>query len=93
MTQLNCVFLLRQIFISLSSLILDIPNQIKPESCDSKEEKPEVACPSDEAREQVTTQLEQKESSTHSNPRSATDGKVSASKSRNRAGRKLGAKK
>ncbi|XP_026199767.1 lysine methyltransferase 5Ab [Anabas testudineus] len=76
-----------------SKLEKDIPNQIKPESCDSKEEKPEVACPSDEVREQVTTQLEQKESSTHSNPRSATDGKVSASKSRNRAGRKLGAKK
>ncbi|XP_037633682.1 lysine methyltransferase 5Ab [Sebastes umbrosus] len=71
----------------------DIPNEIKSESCESKEQKPETACHSHEIREQATDQLEQKESTTHTNARSAADIKVSAPKPRSKTGRKLGAKK
>lgn len=84
-----------QYSISLSCflLILDIPNQIKSESCDSKEQKPEVGCSTHGVREQATAQLEQKQSSTHTNARSSANSKVSASKPRKRTGCKLGAKK
>lgn len=80
-------------FILCFLLILDLPNEIKSESCESKEQKPEMACHSHGIREQGSDQLEQKESTTHTNGRSAADVKVSASKPRSRTGRKLGAKK
>jgi len=106
MTQLNLFFwrgnftllikakCFRQLSISfcVPFLILDVPNEIKSESCEVKEEKPETACHSHGIREQASEQLEQKESTMHTNGRSAADTKVSASKPR-RAGRKLGAKK
>ncbi|KAL7392090.1 hypothetical protein ABVT39_019483 [Epinephelus coioides] len=76
----------------MSKLKKDVPNEIKSESCEVKEEKPETACHSHGIREQASEQLEQKESTMHTNGRSAADTKVSASKPR-RAGRKLGAKK
>ncbi|XP_070760747.1 lysine methyltransferase 5Ab [Enoplosus armatus] len=76
----------------MSKLKKDIPNEIKSENCESKEQKPEMACHSHVMREQATDQLEQKESTTHTNARPAAD-KVSASKTRIRTGRKLGAKK
>ncbi|XP_059193484.1 lysine methyltransferase 5Ab [Centropristis striata] len=71
----------------------DTPNEIKSKSCDPKEPQPEIACPSHGIKQQGTDQLEQKESSTHTNARTAADIKVSTSKPRSRAGRKLGAKK
>ncbi|KAM9360926.1 lysine methyltransferase 5Ab [Symphorus nematophorus] len=77
----------------MSKLKKDVPNERKSESCESKEQKPEMACHSHGKREQATDQLEQRESITHTNVRSATDGKASASKSRSRTARKLGAKK
>lgn len=67
-------------------LILDIPNEIKSVSCESKEQKPEMSCHSHGIREQATDQHEQKESSTH------TNGRSTASKPRSRAGRKHRAK-
>ncbi|XP_076587768.1 lysine methyltransferase 5Ab [Chaetodon auriga] len=76
-----------------SKLKKDIPNEIKSESCESKEQKPEMAPHIHGMREQATDQLEQKGPPTHTNIRSAADSKVSASKSRSRSGRKLGAKK
>ncbi|KAK9522804.1 hypothetical protein VZT92_019249 [Zoarces viviparus] len=72
----------------------DIPNEIKSESCESKEQKPEMTSSSHEIRKQSTDQLEQKESTTHTSAKSAalSDNKVS-DKPRSRTGRKLGAKK
>lgn len=81
-TSILCVF-----------FVLDIPNEIKAESGESKEQMPEMACHCHGIREQATDQLEQKESTTHANARSAADSKVSASKTRSRAGRKPGGKK
>ncbi|XP_070712185.1 N-lysine methyltransferase KMT5A-like [Pempheris klunzingeri] len=57
----------------------DMPNEIKPESCEPNERMPELT--------------EQKESTTHTSARSAADGKVSASKTLSKTGRKLGGKK
>ncbi|XP_039659843.1 lysine methyltransferase 5Ab isoform X2 [Perca fluviatilis] len=71
----------------------DLPNEIKSESCESKEQKPEMACHSHVIREQGPDQIEKKESTTHTNGRSAADLKLSASKPQSRTGRKLGAKK
>ncbi|TKS78656.1 N-lysine methyltransferase KMT5A-A [Collichthys lucidus] len=71
----------------------DIPNEIKPESCESKEQKLEMTCPSHGMKKQATDQVEQNKSTTLTNARSAADGKVSASKSRSRTGRRAGAKK
>ncbi|XP_041792989.1 lysine methyltransferase 5Ab [Chelmon rostratus] len=76
-----------------SKMKKDISNEIKSESCESKEQKPEMACHSHGSREQAADQLEQKGSTAHTNVRSAVDSKVSASKSRSRTGRKLRAKK
>ncbi|XP_068422957.1 lysine methyltransferase 5Ab isoform X2 [Clinocottus analis] len=73
-----------------SKLKKDIPNEIKSESYESKEQKPETACHG--IRKQSTDQLEQKESITHTSSKSAADDTVS-DKPRSRAGRKLGAKK
>ncbi|XP_044051655.1 lysine methyltransferase 5Ab [Siniperca chuatsi] len=77
----------------MSNLKKDILNEIKSDSCESKEQEPKMACLSHGMREQATDQLEQKESTTHTNTRSAADIKASASKTRSRTGRKLGAKK
>ncbi|XP_034727722.1 lysine methyltransferase 5Ab [Etheostoma cragini] len=74
-----------------SKLKKDVSNEIKSESCESKEQKPEMACHG--IREQSPDQLKQKESSTHTNGRAAADIKLSASKPRSRTGRKLRAKK
>lgn len=76
----------------LCFFILDIPNEIKSESCESKEQKPEMACHSHGMREQTNEQLEN-ESTKQTNARPATDSKVSASKTRSRTGRKSGPKK
>ncbi|KAK2902077.1 lysine methyltransferase 5Ab [Channa argus] len=77
----------------LSKLGNDIPNESRCESCESKEQNPEMACPSRGVKEQATVQVEQKESRRLSNARSATDDKVSASKPQSRSGRKHGSKK
>ncbi|KAI3372074.1 hypothetical protein L3Q82_006927 [Scortum barcoo] len=47
----------------------DIPNDIKSESCESKEQRPEVACHSPGVREQAAEQVEQKEFTTRMNAR------------------------
>ncbi|KAA8592211.1 hypothetical protein FQN60_017666 [Etheostoma spectabile] len=70
---------------------LNVSSEIKSESCESKEQKPEMACHG--IREPDPDQLKQKESTTHTNGRAAADIKLSASKPRSRSGRKLGAKK
>ncbi|XP_029295704.1 lysine methyltransferase 5Ab [Cottoperca gobio] len=77
----------------MSKIKKDMPNEIKSESCESKEQMPEMACHSHGIREKATDQPEKKESTTHTNGRSAADVKVLASKPRSRTGRKLGAKK
>lgn len=77
-------------WILVSFLILEMSSEIKPESCESKEQRAEMACHSHGIREQTTDQLEQKESTSHTNAGSAT---VSTSKSRSRTGRKPRAKK
>ncbi|GAA6224693.1 N-lysine methyltransferase KMT5A-like [Lates japonicus] len=71
----------------------DMPNEMKSESCESKEQKPEMPCHSHGIREQFADQLDQKESTTRTNVGSAAGSKVSASKPQSRTGRKLGAKK
>ncbi|XP_068560060.1 lysine methyltransferase 5Ab [Cebidichthys violaceus] len=70
----------------------DIPNEIKSESCESKEQKPEMTYSSHGIAKQPTDQLEQKESTTHTSAKSAADNKVS-DKPQSRTGRKLGTKK
>ncbi|XP_037338345.2 lysine methyltransferase 5Ab isoform X1 [Pungitius pungitius] len=70
-----------------SKLKKDSPNEIK---CESREQKLDVACPSQVIRTQPTEQLQQKESTTSAT--SAADSKVPV-KPRSRTGRKLGAKK
>ncbi|XP_068994712.1 lysine methyltransferase 5Ab [Embiotoca jacksoni] len=77
----------------MSKLKKDIPSEIKPGSCESKEQKTEMACHSHGVKEHATDQHEQKDSTTHTDGRSATDSKVSASKPRSRTGRKPAAKK
>ncbi|KAK2837227.1 hypothetical protein Q5P01_014439 [Channa striata] len=72
----------------LSKQEKDMPN----ESCESKEQNPEKACPSRGVREQAAEQVKQSESRTPGNARSAKDCKVSASKPQ-RSGRKHGSKK
>lgn len=80
-------------FILCFFFISDIPNEIKSESCKSKEQMPETACHGHGIREKAIDQPEQKESTMHPNATSAADSKVSASKTRSRTGRKLGKKK
>ncbi|XP_056274271.1 lysine methyltransferase 5Ab isoform X3 [Pseudoliparis swirei] len=70
----------------------DIPNDIKSERCESKEQKPETACHGHGIRKQSTDHLEPKESPMHTSAKSAVDNKV-PDKPRSRTGRKLGAKK
>ncbi|XP_040011803.1 lysine methyltransferase 5Ab [Xiphias gladius] len=77
----------------LLKLKKDIPNEVKSESCESKEQKPEMACQSHGIREQFTDQPDQKESTTHTDARLQAGKKVTASKPRSRTGPKLGAKK
>ncbi|XP_071339109.1 lysine methyltransferase 5Ab isoform X2 [Trachinotus anak] len=77
----------------MSKLKKDIPNEMKSESCESKEQKPEMPCHSHGIREQLTDQLDQKESTTHTNAKSAADSKVSASKPQSKTGHKVRAKK
>ncbi|KAL6114142.1 kmt5a [Pungitius sinensis] len=72
-----------------SKLKKDLPNEIKSERCESREQKLDMACPSQVIR---TQSAEQKESTTHTSATSAADNKVSG-KPRSRTGRKLGAKK
>jgi len=79
--------------LDLSKLKKDMPNEIKPDSCESKEQRAEMSCHSHGIREQATDQLEQKESTSHTNTGSATDSNISKSKSRSRTGRKPRAKK
>lgn len=74
-------------------LILDVPNEVKSERCESKEQNPEIPCHSHGTGEQLSDQFDQKESTTHTNARSAADGKVPAPKPRNRTGNKVRAKK
>ncbi|XP_073322599.1 lysine methyltransferase 5Ab [Pagrus major] len=77
----------------VSKLKKDVPNEIKSESCESKDQKPEAACHSQGTREQAEDQLEQKESTTHTNARPAAESKVSAPKTQSRTGPKFRAKK
>lgn len=79
--------------ISCLFLILDKPNKIKSERCDSKNQRPEISCSSKEVEKRASDRHMQKESSMQANGKSAIDGKVSASKPRSRTGRKHGAKK
>lgn len=72
-------------------LTADSPNEIQSGSCGSKEQKRDMACPSQVSRKQSTDQLEQKESTTHTSAKSAGD-KVSE-KPQSRTGRKRRAKK
>uniref|UniRef100_A0A3Q3WVP4 [histone H4]-lysine(20) N-methyltransferase n=1 Tax=Mola mola TaxID=94237 RepID=A0A3Q3WVP4_MOLML len=74
-------------------LISDVPNEIKSESCESKEQRPEMVCQSHATREQASDQPEKNETATHTTLRPAADSKVSASKTRKGTGRKLSAKK
>ncbi|XP_040052175.2 lysine methyltransferase 5Ab isoform X1 [Gasterosteus aculeatus] len=74
-----------------SKLKKDSPNEIQSGSCGSKEQKRDMACPSQVSRKQSTDQLEQKESTTHTSAKSAAD-KVSE-KPQSRTGRKRRAKK
>ncbi|XP_045891161.1 lysine methyltransferase 5Ab [Micropterus dolomieu] len=73
----------------MSKLKKDMPDEIKSESCEPKEQKSEMAC----LRHGIREQVEQKESTTHTDTRSAADIKVSATKTRSRNGRKVRAKK
>lgn len=78
----------------VSKLKKDIPKEMKCESSESKEQKPEIPCRSHGIREQCTDQPDQKEPTTYTNQvKSAADVKVTASKPRSRTGHKLGAKK
>ncbi|XP_022052044.1 lysine methyltransferase 5Ab [Acanthochromis polyacanthus] len=71
-----------------------IPSGIKSDSCEPKEQQPEVARHTLGIREQAAAQPEQKEPTPHSDvKRSAINSKVSEAKPRSRTGRKLGAKK
>lgn len=63
------------------SLILDIPNETTSENSESKEQKAESACRTHGIKEQATGAV------------AAADKQVSASKTRNRTGRKIKAKK
>lgn len=74
-------------FILCFFLFLDVPNEIKAESCESKDQNPEAACQSQGVREQAEDQLERKESTAHANVRPA------ASKTQSRTGPKFRAKK
>lgn len=76
-----------------SKLKKDMPNEIKPDSCESKEQRAEMACHSHGIKDEATDQLEQKESTSHTNVRSAADSNVSKSKSRSLTARKPRAKK
>ncbi|XP_053181606.1 lysine methyltransferase 5Ab [Scomber japonicus] len=71
----------------------DMPDEIKSESCESKEQRAEMACHSQGIRKQATDQPEQKETMSHTTAGSAKGGNVSTPKSRNRTGRKPRAKK
>ncbi|XP_041643876.1 lysine methyltransferase 5Ab [Cheilinus undulatus] len=75
-----------------SKLKKDISHHIKPASSEFKEPKSETASHCSGITEPAADQLKQKEPSTHINVRT-TESKVSSSKPRSRAGRKLGAKK
>ncbi|XP_071396750.1 lysine methyltransferase 5Ab [Centroberyx affinis] len=78
----------------MSKLKKDRPNEINSEICESKEEQSsDTAQHGPGSREQTTEQPEEKDSIAHTNPGSAADGKVSASKPRSRAGRKGKVKK
>ncbi|XP_040899142.1 lysine methyltransferase 5Ab [Toxotes jaculatrix] len=71
----------------------DLPNEMKSESCESNEQKPEMACHSHGIREQFSDPADPKESTAHANAKVAADIKASASKPRSRTGHRLGAKK
>ncbi|KAM8886342.1 lysine methyltransferase 5Ab isoform 2-T2 [Spinachia spinachia] len=75
-----------------SKVKTELPNEIKSESCESREETLDMACPSEVIRKRSPEQLQQKESTTHASAKSAADNKVSG-KPRSRTARKLGAKK
>nr|XP_020458190.1 N-lysine methyltransferase KMT5A isoform X2 [Monopterus albus] len=77
----------------ISKLEKSKPDNTEPESCESKEQNPEMASHSHGITEQATDQLVQKESTTPTNAGSTASKKVSASKPRSRTGHKLGAKK
>nr|XP_020506370.1 N-lysine methyltransferase KMT5A-like [Labrus bergylta] len=77
----------------VTKLKKDVPHDIKSESSESKEQKPEAALHCPGVTETATDQLKQKETTAHVNAKPAADGKVSAAKPRGRPGRKLGAKK
>lgn len=80
-------------FIPCFFLFLDVPNEIKSESCESKDQNPEAACQGQGMREQAEDQLERKESTAHTNVRPAAESKVPASKTQSRTGPKFRAKK
>ncbi|KAK1893379.1 N-lysine methyltransferase KMT5A-A [Dissostichus eleginoides] len=71
----------------------EVPNEIKSESCESKEQKAEIGCKSHGIKEQATEQLEKKKSTAHTNGRSAAEIQVLAAKPRSKTGRKPAAKK
>lgn len=77
----------------VSNLKKDIPNEVRSESCEAKEQKTEMAHHSLGITENATNQLEQKQSTTQANSRSAANSKVPASKTRSKTARKLGTKK
>ncbi|XP_029367222.1 lysine methyltransferase 5Ab isoform X2 [Echeneis naucrates] len=76
-----------------SKLKKGLPHEKRSDIFESKEQKPETPCQSHGIGEQPTEQLDQKESTTHTNGRSAAEEKVSTSKPRSRTGQKLKAKK
>ncbi|XP_047447914.1 lysine methyltransferase 5Ab isoform X2 [Mugil cephalus] len=70
-----------------SRLKKDVPTETKSDSCESKEQQPDMPSLSQGKSEQTNDKLEQSESTR------PTGSKASAPKSRNRTGRKAGAKK
>lgn len=74
-------------------LIVDMPDEIKPENCESKEQRTETASHSQGIGKQATDQPQQKELTSHTNIGSATNSNVSTPKSQNRTGRKPRVKK
>ncbi|KAM9393068.1 lysine methyltransferase 5Ab isoform 2-T2 [Pholidichthys leucotaenia] len=71
----------------------DLPNEVKAEICESKDQKPEISRHSSGVREQSTEQLVEKKPVSHTDSRCAANDKVSPAKPQRRAGCKPGTKK
>ncbi|XP_041854425.1 lysine methyltransferase 5Ab [Melanotaenia boesemani] len=78
---------------NVSTLKKDIPSKIKHESCEAKEQKPELVSHSHVTKVQDANQLEHKETITQQDVTSAKSSKVPASNPRKSTSRKNGAKK